>query len=318
MRIACLQFAPNVGEIDENIFQAEELLRTAAPRDLDLLVLPELAFSGYNFKSLQHISPYLELTESGISSMWARAAARIFNCVVIVGYPERVDITPNWPADPEYYNSSIAVDPLGDTIAHYRKAHLYYTDERWALEGPEGFYDGTIGGLGTVAIGICMDLNPYKFEAPWNSWEFAYHIIHKRANLAVISMAWLTREDVAYITDAPMEPDMETLSYWISRLEPLIRSEDDEGEIVVVLANRCGTEDDAVYAGTSTVLGIERGEVKLYGILGRGEAQLLVVDTSQPPQARLVSTVNDEVDQEVGNESSIGVESDISKTSSGS
>lgn len=103
-----------------------------------------------------------------------------------------------------------------------------------------------------------------------------------------MSMAWLTREEARSYSRAPKQPDMDTLSYWLSRLEPLIRAEMD-GEIIVVLANRCGTEDDAVYAGTSTVLGIDAGEVKVYGILGRGEKELLVVDTSQPPQAKLVS-----------------------------
>lgn len=82
---------------------------------------------------------------------------------------------------------------------------------------------------------------------------------------------------------------METLSYWLARLEPVIRAEN-EGEIIVVLANRCGTEDEAVYAGTSAVLGIQSGEVKVYGILGRGEKELLVVDTNKRPQAKLVST----------------------------
>lgn len=81
---------------------------------------------------------------------------------------------------------------------------------------------------------------------------------------------------------------METLSHWLARLEPVIRAEE-EGEIVVVLANRCGTEDEAVYAGTSTVLGIQGGEVKVYGILGRGEKELLVVDTTLRPQAKLIS-----------------------------
>ena len=60
----------------------------------------------------------------------------------------------------------------------------------------------------------------------------------------------------------------------------------------MVLANRCGTEDEVVYAGTSAVLGIQDGEVKVYGILGRGEKELLVVDTTQPPQAKLISQPN--------------------------
>lgn len=81
---------------------------------------------------------------------------------------------------------------------------------------------------------------------------------------------------------------METLSYWISRLEPLIRNEG-EDEIICVFANRTGAEDEAVYAGTSAVLGIQAGEVKVYGILGRGERELLVVDTSQRPKYQLIS-----------------------------
>jgi protein N-terminal amidase len=84
---------------------------------------------------------------------------------------------------------------------------------------------------------------------------------------------------------------METLAYWLARLEPIIRAES-VGEVIVVMANRCGTEEEAVYAGTSAVLGITEGEVKVYGILGRGEKELLVVDTSKRPQAKLISEPN--------------------------
>lgn len=72
-----------------------------------------------------------------------------------MGYPEKVDITPKWPANPEYYNSAITVNPEGETVANYRKSFLYYTDETWALEGPSGFFGGDIQDLGSVAMGIC-------------------------------------------------------------------------------------------------------------------------------------------------------------------
>ena len=136
-----------------------------------------------------------------------------------------------------------------------------------------------------------MDHSPYKFEAPWDAWEFAYHVLHKEANLVILSMAWLTREDARSYSRSPRDPDMETLSYWLARLEPIIRAET-EGEIICVFANRTGVEDDAVYAGTSAVLGIHDGEVKVYGILGRGERELLVVDTNKRPQAKLISEPN--------------------------
>ncbi|KAK0099968.1 Carbon-nitrogen hydrolase [Cadophora gregata f. sp. sojae] len=81
---------------------------------------------------------------------------------------------------------------------------------------------------------------------------------------------------------------MDTLSYWLARLEPIIRNEGEE-EIIAIFANRTGTEDNAVYAGTSAILGIQAGEVKVYGILGRGERELLVIDTSERPKMQLVS-----------------------------
>lgn len=41
-----IQFNPQVGDVDNNIKRAEALLAEASPKDLDLLVLPEMAFSG--------------------------------------------------------------------------------------------------------------------------------------------------------------------------------------------------------------------------------------------------------------------------------
>ena len=110
--------------------------------------------TGYNFRSLHHISPFLEPTAAGITSLWARTTALKHNCIVAAGYPEKVDVSKKWPANPEYYNSVIMVNAEGETIANYRKSFLYYTDETWALEG-KGFFAGAIEGLGNIALGIC-------------------------------------------------------------------------------------------------------------------------------------------------------------------
>lgn len=80
---------------------------------------------------------------------------------------------------------------------------------------------------------------------------------------------------------------MDTLTYWISRMEPIIRADSDE-EVIVVFANRTGLEEEATYTGTSAVVGVKSGEVSVYGILGRGENKLLVVDTDDQPFAKLV------------------------------
>ena len=169
MKIACLQFAPLVGDKNNNLNRADAVLNKAVDvENLDLLVLPEMAFSGYNFRSLAHITPYFEPTASGITSLWARTTALKFGCNVIVGYPEKVDVRNNWPANPEFYNSAVFVGRDGETIANYRKSFLYAVDEKWALEGPDGFFDEELDDLGSVALGIC------KFYPPLSICYFRF------------------------------------------------------------------------------------------------------------------------------------------------
>ncbi|KAL8700943.1 MAG: hypothetical protein Q9201_005181 [Fulgogasparrea decipioides] len=158
MRIATLQLASKLGCVDENIARADSLLSSSSASldGLDILVLPELVFTGYNFPSLPSITPYLEPTAVGPSTQWAIRTARRLRCLVSVGYPELCSSTPPSPRTlkptmielgPEResyytctaYNSTVTVNPAGNVVAHYRKTHLYYSDEVWAQESPEGF-----------------------------------------------------------------------------------------------------------------------------------------------------------------------------------
>ena len=47
-------------------------------------------------------------------------------------------------------------------------------------------------------------------------------------------MAWLTQQDQAAFTPFAQDPDMDTLTYWVQRLEPRIRSESEEETILVI------------------------------------------------------------------------------------
>jgi predicted amidohydrolase len=102
--------------------------------------------------------PYTEPAGAGISALWARTTALKYDCVVAVGYPEKVDSSRQRRFSiPRYYNSLIMVNGDGETLANYRKSFLYYTDATWAQEG-SGFFGGHIQGFGQVAMGICMFL----------------------------------------------------------------------------------------------------------------------------------------------------------------
>lgn len=109
----------------------------------------------------------------------------------------------------------------------------------------------------------------------------------KEANLVILPMSSFTYKAARSHKPALNDPDLDTLSKWLAPFEPILRDETN-GEIICVFANRTGHEDGILYTGTSTVLGIHGGEVKVYGMLGCGEEELLIVDTKQPAQRKLV------------------------------
>ncbi|RAH83304.1 carbon-nitrogen hydrolase [Aspergillus japonicus CBS 114.51] len=327
MRIATLQFAPQLGDVKGNIKRADELLKNGkVVRGVgtgavalgvlkpDILILPELALTGecdfvlpltvtlcmgcgmvglgYNFPSLEAIKPYLEPAGEGPSADWARQTAQRLQCKVCVGYPEVYMKTATREGDESssqhetYYNSLLVVDENGRDILNYRKSFLYYTDETWASEGSvdRGFED-LIFRKGdqhsheshiATSFGICMDINPYKFEAPFTAWEFANRVMDSKSQLVILSMAWLSslgREELDLLAD---EPDLDTFNYWIQRFLPLVTKRmshevnlnedgsDRSKDIVIVFANRAGEEPGAAganparYAGTSTIIAISQ------------------------------------------------------------
>ncbi|KAF4547176.1 Carbon-nitrogen hydrolase-like protein 1 [Elsinoe fawcettii] len=303
MKIAILQLAAKLGDREHNITQADTLLSTADLSSLDLLVLPEMAFTGYCFPSLSSILPFLEPTSAGPSTEWAVRTARRLQCHVCVGYPER-STRPG--EEGKNYNSLVTVSPQEEVVAHYRKSFLYYTDETWATEG-EGFLFTEIEGFGEfskVAMGICMDINPYKFQTEWEKYEFATHCVERDAGLVVLSTAWLTSLMPEQLLGGAGEPDFDTLNYWVARFKPVLERMGRE-EVILVFANRCGLEPGTVegvtrgtdengasvvgFAGTSCVMGVKDGELRLWNMLGRAQEGVLLVDTQSRPRWELKS-----------------------------
>ena len=141
-----------------------------------------------------------------------------------------------------------------------------------------------------ASFGICMDLNPHKFVAPWGEYELSRHALEQGAEILVLSMAWLTKLSKEAIAEKEEQPDLDTLSYWIERLKPLVEG---EKEVLVVCANRCGeepgknplgAEEGVRYAGSSWVGKVGKGQVRIWEIVGRAEERLCVADTEEKPK----------------------------------
>ena len=191
---------------------------------MDLLVLPEMALTGYVFKNRQEIEPFLENPETGISVSWAKKQAMRLKSFVVVGYPQLPG-----------YNSLCCVSPQGHLIKTYQKSFLFETDERWAKEGP-GFVSMSMNDL-KVGFGICMDINPYQFKAPFEEYEFARFHLNHDTQLIICCMAWLQGRDKNHV--------MDTISYWAQRFMPLITQEN--RNVYIVACNRTGSEKGNYY-----------------------------------------------------------------------
>ena len=214
----------------------------------------------------------MEATSAGVSTKWAQAVAKKLRCFVTIGYPE---VTIDEPS--KRYNSTVTVAPNTGILTNYRKSHLYYTDESWAFEGKPPFFTGSLEGLGQVALGICMDINPYLFIAPWDKYEFASNALAAKVPVVVISMAWLTQLSLEELNSDSEQPDMNCVTYWIERFSPILESQS-RSSTTIVCANRCGSEGEALYAGSSTIMRMQNGETTIYGVLGRNEEKCLIAD----------------------------------------
>ncbi|CAG8141384.1 unnamed protein product [Penicillium salamii] len=325
MKIATLQLAPQLGDIQGNIERANGLLKSSKMTTPDMLVLPEMALTGYNFPSLDAVKPYLEPAGDGPSASWARETAKRLQCKVCVGYPEIEKDSQN-PDQVTYYNSLLVVDEKGEVIHNYRKSFLYYTDETWAAEGQveRGFKEIPIQEQQiATSFGICMDINPYKFEAPFDKWEFATRVLGSKSQLVILSMAWLTLLSREELDALKGKPEMDTFNYWLQRFWPLLQTKmkhevDIDGKtvspkkIVIVFANRAGeeppadeTKSPARYAGTSTIIAVTQKptteaesdtgssddaelpfDVKIlcWDLLGAGEEGVCFADTTADPK----------------------------------
>lgn len=307
LTIAAVQLNSVIGQIEANIKRASRIIQLGFSKNNghspDLIVLPELAITGYNFRDKAQIEPYLEVKGEGKSYNFGRHLSEEYHCHTLIGYPEKF-ILPKPQSGYKIYNSAVLISPTGKIIHNYRKSFLYETDEQWGCEeSPNGFEAFNLEIRGRVfktAIGICMDLNPYKFKAPFEKYEFAYFCYKNNVDLALVPTAWLntswsedwTAKDVAkysalYEKKIPFEinnqdklndiilspdegseykrevPDKKTARYWILRVDPFYTNTHFGKPILFVVCNRSGVEDKMMYAGSSSITRFNGGSSHL-------------------------------------------------------
>lgn len=124
MRAGYLQWPVVFGDFKANATQVRALIAQAVP--CDLLVLPELCFSGYDFLDAEEARAHAEPCGEGPAAALLREFAREFNVTLVAGYAER--------AEAGCYNACYCVQPDGG-LTNYRKIHLFNRERDLFLSG---------------------------------------------------------------------------------------------------------------------------------------------------------------------------------------
>ena len=143
MRIGFYQFAPVFGDVPANRRQIRTALQAC---DADLVVLPELATSGYLFLTADEVEAVAEPVPGPTTDLVHRSAAQR-GIYVVLGLPER--------AADGIYNSAALVGPEG-LLGVYRKAHLFSDEKDWFRPGDVGFPIFEVRGT-KVGLLVCFD-----------------------------------------------------------------------------------------------------------------------------------------------------------------
>jgi predicted amidohydrolase len=139
------QFCPVRRGVERNISILENILRGV---EADLLVLPELANSGYLYATPEDLAPYAESGDgSGPFLTALQKLAAQTGGVLVAGFAEK-------SAD-GLYNSAAAVDGAG-VIQVYRKTHLFAGEKELFLPGDSGFQIFEHRGV-RIGMMVCFD-----------------------------------------------------------------------------------------------------------------------------------------------------------------
>lgn len=143
MRVGFYQFSPTFGDVNGNLEQIAAALNGV---EADLIVLPELANSGYLFLDQDEVNAVAEPVP-GPTTELIQALARRHGCHIVIGLAER--------AGHQVYNSAVLIGPDG-VVGTYRKVHLFYEEKNFFHPGDVGFPLFEISGV-KIGLLICFD-----------------------------------------------------------------------------------------------------------------------------------------------------------------
>jgi N-carbamoylputrescine amidase len=222
IKVACLQTHPRVGDKAANVAASLAGIERAAALGARLIVLPELANSGYVFTAREEAFALAEEVPAGPTSQaWMAAAARL-NVTLVAGIAER--------DGDALYNAAVVIGPAG-CIGTFRKVHLWNAENLFFEPGNLGFpvFKTPIGRIG---VAICYDI--------WFPETFRLQAL-KGADIVCVPTNW-----VPIPGQAPGREAMATV---------LAMAAAHSNSIFIACADRVGTERGQPFEGQSVIVG---------------------------------------------------------------
>ncbi|MHA1200832.1 MAG: nitrilase-related carbon-nitrogen hydrolase [Candidatus Heimdallarchaeaceae archaeon] len=145
MKVGFLQFGPKLLQVEENIDTISKLISSV--QSFDLLVIPELANSGYVFTKKEELAQVAEEIPSGYFVEKLIELAKQKDGYIVSGICEKQGSV--------FFNSSVLVGPEG-YVGKYRKIHLFDREALFFQPGDGDFEIFDVRGM-NVGILICWD-----------------------------------------------------------------------------------------------------------------------------------------------------------------
>jgi predicted amidohydrolase len=144
LRAGYFQFRPLFGKVRRNL---DRVVRALDGVDADLVVLPELAFTGYHFRDRDELRALAEDPARSPVFDALRALCRARRLHLVAGFAER--------RRDRLFNSAALVGPRG--IVHiYRKLHLFNDETTYFDRGDTDLAVQTVAGA-RIGMMVCFD-----------------------------------------------------------------------------------------------------------------------------------------------------------------
>lgn len=203
-------------QLPDNLDRAEALVREAAGRGAQIILLQELFASPYFCKDqkARHFKLAESVDDSPLLARFA-ALARELQVVLPLSFFERANNT--------YYNSLQVIDADGSPLAVYRKAHIPdgpgYQEKFYFSPGDTGFRVWKTR-YATIGVGIC-----------WDQWfpETARAMALQGAEILFYPTA---------IGSEPENPDLDSSGHW----QRVMQGHAGANMVPLVASNRIGEE----------------------------------------------------------------------------